>query len=78
MILASCLVEVTIALKSTLVLRPTILRADDESGEDHHYWFWDRDSLVGSESPGEHNEVVGKHGAVNIGFEVIESLPVAA
>jgi len=40
--------------------------------------FLDRGRLVGSELPGEHNEVVGKHGAMHVGFEVIESLPVAA
>jgi len=70
--------DVTIVLKSTSVFRSNILRAYDEPGEDHHHWFWHRDSLVGSESPGEHYEIVGEHGAVHVGFEVIESLPVTA
>jgi hypothetical protein len=39
MILASCLVEVTIVLKSTLVLMPTILHAAADPGEDHHHCF---------------------------------------
>ena len=65
-------------LQSALILRSNILRAHDEPGEDHHHWFRDRDSLVGSESPGEHNEVVGEYCAVHVGFEVTESFPVAA
>ncbi len=34
--------------------------------------------LAGSESLGQHNEVVGKHSTVHIRLEVIESLPVTA
>lgn len=65
-------------LKLTLVLRSNILRAVAEPGEDHHRCFLDCERLVGSESSREHHEVVGKHGAVHVSFEVIESLPVAA
>ena len=64
-------------LKLTLDLRPNVLGAVAEPGEDHHRRFLDGERLVGSESSREHNEVVGKHGAVDVGFEVIESLPVA-
>jgi hypothetical protein len=73
-----CLPEMTIFLKSTLVLRSIILRAVAEPDEDRHHCFCDRDRLVGSESSREHDEVMGKHRAVHISFEVIESLPVAA
>ncbi len=65
-------------LKLTLDLRPNVLRAVAEPGEDHHRRFLDCERLVGSESSREYNEVVGKHRAVHIRFEVIESLPVAA
>ena len=37
--LDSCLPEVTIFLKSALVLRSNILRTADEPGEDHHHCF---------------------------------------
>ena len=70
--------EVMIFWKSALVLRSNMLRADNEPGEDHHRCFWDSDRLVGNESSREHDEIVGKHRTVHIGFEVIESFPVTA
>lgn len=45
---------------------------------DRHHRFRGREWLTGGEPLGQHNEVVGKHGTVHIGLEVIESLPVAA
>lgn len=78
MIFDLCLPEVIRFSISPSDLRSRFLPANDKPGDVHHHRFCNRDALVGSESPGEHNEVVGKHGAVHVGFEVIESLPVAA